>query len=195
MTLIVVTTAGCSRGRQRSDRQWDKIKVLETKVTILEQQTKLLTAENEELKKNNSALSGFDKNIRMEVLNRLDRVEIHSRSGLFDKDKDRTKEQLIVYLRPIDDTGDSFKAPGTVEIDLWNLSAQPSDARLGKWTVEQEQLKKLWSGSFMTSYYRLTFDLDKMPPESAEELTVKAKFTDYITGKSFNAQFSFEKNK
>lgn len=184
--LFITLITGCSKSTVNP--QWDKISALEKEKSQLEQQTKSLTAENAELKKLNKTLASLDKDVRSEALNRLDRIEIHNRSAIFTKDDNGPKEKLIVYIKPFDDVGDAYKASGSVEVELWNLDSDPTQAKVGKWTVEPQQLKKLWSSTFMTSYFRLTFDVDGKIPQTAENLTVKIKFTDYITGKTFNSQ-------
>ena len=40
----------------------------------------------------------------------------------------------------------------------------------------------------MTNYYRLTFDIAEIPAGQGQELTVKVRFVDYVTGKTLTAQ-------
>ncbi|MCK5000693.1 MAG: hypothetical protein KAS23_14215 [Anaerohalosphaera sp.] len=191
LLLIAAAVTGCSKSTVKP--QWEKISELQKKNSLLDQQTKELTEQMEELQKLNKTLASLDKEARSDALNRLDRIEIQNRSGLYDKDDNGTKEKLIVYIKPFDDTPDPFKAAGRVEVELWNLDAEPQQARIGKWTVEPQQLKKLWSATFMTGYFRLTFDLENQIKEPAQNLTIKVKFTDYITGKVLNTQKAIAK--
>ena len=191
--LFITLITGCSKSTVNP--QWEKISALEKEKSQLEQQTKSLTAENTELNKLNKTLTSLDKDARSEVLNRLNRIEIHDRSAIFTKDDNGKKEKLIVYIKPFDDVGDAYKASGSVEVELWNLDAEPAKAKIGNWSVPPEQLKKLWSSTFLTSYFRLTFDVDGKIPKTAESFTVKVKFTDYITGKTFKSQKAVSRNK
>jgi hypothetical protein len=148
-----------------------------------------LAAENKQLKEQLEALRGIDRPARIEALSTLNAIEITGRSGLYDKNKDKKNETLIVYLKPIDDMGDVIKEAGAVEIELWNLSVKNSqEALLKSWAIEPKELKKNWSGSLMTSYYKLQFDVNSVLTGKEKDLTLKAQFTDYLTGKVLKAQ-------
>ena len=95
---------------------------------------------------------------------------------------------LVVYLKTIDDMGDVIKSPGAVKIELWNLNAKPQEALLKSWQIEPKDLRKNWSGSLLTSYYKLQFDVSSILGKKEKELTLKVEFTDYLTGKIFKQQ-------
>ena len=147
-----------------------------------------LAAEIEQLKKQLEGLMGIDKQARIEAISTITSIEVTSRSNLYDKNNDKKKEKLVVYLRPIDDMGDVIKAAGAVEIQLWNLSAEPNEALLKSWKIEPKELRKTWSGSLLTSYYKLQFDVNDIPGGKEKDLTLKVQFTDYLTGKVLKAQ-------
>jgi hypothetical protein len=147
-----------------------------------------LAAENKQLKEQVATLMGIDKPARTEALSTITAIEITSRSGLYDTNKDNKKETLIVYLRPIDDMGDVIKAAGAIDVELWNLNAKPQEALLKSWAIEPKELKKNWSGSLMTCYYKLQFDVNSVLTGKEKDLTLKAQFTDYLTGKVLKGQ-------
>jgi len=194
ITIFVPITAallafacGCDSGAGTSLR--DQIETLSREKTSLETRVERLQRENEGLTTQVEQLSALGPEVRLEGLAELDRIEIRRRSGLYDKDKDGKKEKLIVYVRPYDKTADALKAPGQVLVQLWDLNAQEADqAILGQWEVAGAELKQLWAGTFMTDYYRLTFDVAELLTGDEGELTVKVTFTDYITGKVLHAQ-------
>ena len=70
---------------------------------------------------------------------------------------------------------------------MWELKEGAENPLLGKWHVGADELKRLWVGTFMTGYYRLVFDVDESISKKGE-LTLKAKFTDYLTGKVLTSQ-------
>ena len=184
--LVVCAACGCQEQSQTS--LWDQIKDLgEEKVTLREQNEKL-QSENEQLKGQVKTLSGLGPEVRLEAFAARKKIEIGKRSGLFDKDDDGIKEKLIVYVRPSDDTGDTVKIPGTITVQLWNLNNESDEAMLASWKLEPEEIKMLWAGTFMTNYYRLTFDIAEIPAGQGRELTVKVRFVDYVTGKNLTAQ-------
>jgi hypothetical protein len=98
------------------------------------------------------------------------------------------KKMLVVYLKTIDDMGDVVKAPGAVKIELWNLNAEPNEALLSSWQIEPKDLRKRWSGSLLTSYYKLQFDVNSILSKKEKDLTLKVEFTDYLTGKILKGQ-------
>jgi hypothetical protein len=148
-----------------------------------------VAAENKQLKEQLETLMGINKPARIAALSTINAIEITTRSGLYDKNKDKKNEMLIVYLRPIDDMGDVIKASGAVDIQLWDLGAKKSqEALLKSWAIEPNELKKNWSGSLMTSYYKFQFDVNSVLTGNEKDLTFKAQFTDYLTGKVLKSQ-------
>ena len=184
--LVVCAACGCQEQSQNS--LWDQVKTLgKEKVTLRGQNEKLQT-ENEQLKEQVETLSALGPEVRLEAFAAIKKVEIGKRSGLFDKDGDGVKEKLIVYVRPSDDTGDTVKIPGTITVQLWNLNNESDEAMLASWKFEPEEIKTLWASTFMTNYYRLTFDIAEILAGQEQELTVKVRFVDYVTGKILTAQ-------
>lgn len=147
-----------------------------------------LTEEITLLKKQLEGLMGINKQARTEALSTLSSVELTDRSDLYSKGEDKKKNTLIVFLKPIDDMGDVVKAAGAVEVELWNLNLPPENAMLEKWKIEPEELKKTWTSSLMSTYYKLQFDVGSILTGSEKELTLKVQFTDYLTGKIFKGQ-------
>jgi hypothetical protein len=84
--------------------------------------------------------------------------------------------------------GDVLKAAGAVKIELWNLNAKPAESLLSSWQIEPKELKKKWSGSLLTSYYKLPFDVNSILTDKEKELTLRVEFTDYLTGKILKEQ-------
>jgi len=180
-------TGGCENAgppRVVLDKQIDRLRQDKTQ---LQQQIEQAGAENEKLRERLQILSGLPAEVKGENLYRLQSIKISRYTNFYDKDKDGKKEQLIVYIQPIDEDGDIIKVAGAVDVQLWDLSKEQSQALLGQWHVGPDQLKKLWFTSLMT-HYKLTFDVADKVGEFKEPLTVKVTFTDYLTGKVFQEQ-------
>ena len=190
--LIVLTAIfilflwGCENNSQQS--LWTQIQQLGQEKTDLKLQVEQLEKENERLESQVATLSSLDREVRLEALSGLERIEISKRSGLYDKDKDGKVESLIVYVQPFDDTGDTIKIVGEVIVQLWDLNRESSKAQIAEWQIEPAQLKQLWAGTFMTSYYRLKFDVENLLTGNEKELMVKIAFTDYLTGRTLRTQ-------
>ena len=148
-----------------------------------ENQVQKLQAENDSLRRQIKTLSALGPEIRLEVISVLEKIKIRSRSGFYDKDRDGKKEVLKVYVQPIDSAGDKIKAPGSVRVQLWDVNADADAGLLKEWQVGPEELKQMWVGTFLTHYYRLSFDVSDMPGGRDRELKLKVSFTDYVTGK------------
>lgn len=186
--ICLLVFSGCEKKAAIKTEKQDK-PVL-SQVTIQQENIKI-KAENEQLKKQIETLIGIDKTARIDAISTVSAIELTGRSGLYNKNKDSNdvNETLIAYIKTIDDMGDVVKAPGQVKVELWDLNAKPADALLGSWAVEPAELKKKWSGSLMTSYYKLTFNVGAFPKDKKrQELTLKAEFVDYMSGKILKAQ-------
>jgi hypothetical protein len=187
--FCILLLAGCDKKAKLQTEKQTKPVLSQTN---FEKENLRIKAENEQLKSQLETLMGIDKPARINAVSVVRTIEVTSRSGIYKKDvKDSndTKETLVVYLKTIDDMGDIVKAPGEVKVELWNLNKKPADALVGSWLVKPEKLKKSWSGSLMTNYYKLTFDA---PPiltgKKRQELTLKVEFTDYMAGEILKAQ-------
>jgi hypothetical protein len=165
----------------------------------LKQENMDLAAKIETLRQQNQALqnqlittTGLPEDVRLENITTAEKIKIAKRTGFYDKDKDGTKETLIVYLQTIDSAGDAIKSPGIVTIELWNLNAPQQNAKILSRQITAEELKSLWVGTLMTSYYRLTLDAPENISPTTQQLTLKVNFIDYITGKNLNEQTTID---
>jgi len=190
--LIVFAFAllgGC--GGQSDEALWDQIHTLNEQRNELRSQVERLEAENRRLREENRTLLAIGPEEHRAAMDRLDRVAVRRRSGLYDKDNDGRAETLVIYLETIDSAQDRVKAPGEIEVTLWNLRSSAEQALLGRWTVSPEELKSLWSDSVLTHCYRLSFDAGDRLTGDEKELTVTVKFTDILTGKVLTDQYVF----
>ena len=183
---LAILLCGCGDTTEKS--LWNQVDDLGRQKISLKMQVETLEKENATLSEQVEILSAIDGQVRVDLLNTLEKVELSKRSGLFDKDDDGKIESLVVIVVPYDNAGDKIKAVGAVEIQLWDLNADAGDALLFERKITPEKLKKKWMGLVLTGYYHLKFDVGGLVKENAKELTVKVKFTDYLTGKVFRTQ-------
>jgi len=183
--FVLSPLAGCDNNNNRLTEQI---------VTLTEQKLELTRqlgeaqAANEQAKKQIQVLSGLSPGVRLENLYDLQKVKIGGYTNLYDRDKDGRYEELIVYLQPVDAEDDIVKATGTVEVQLWDLDRPADKALLAKWSVAPAELKKMWFATLITINFRLIFDVSKIVEKYDSPLTVKVKFTDYLSGKVFAEQ-------
>ncbi len=192
LALSFSCLAGCQDTKER-DSLVAQLEQLTQEKAALQQQLGQSEAQNTQLREQVQVLSGLPEEVKLENLRRLRSVKIGRYTGFYDKDHDGKKEKLIVYIQPLDEEGDKIKAAGDVDVQLWDLSKTDGGALMGQWHVTAGELKKLWFDTLLTINYRLTFDIPDallQQPDvlSAESLTVKTTFTDYLTGQTFSDQ-------
>ena len=187
---VLGVVGGCGNGdREDIERALtNRIEKLEDKKTELLTQLEQGRTKNKQLEKQVQVLSGLRAEVDIEDLYTLQRIKIHKYTGFYDKDEDGKKEKLIVYVQPIDKQGDIIKVPGSADVELWDLNKDAGQAKLGRWHVKQDELKKIWFTTLIKGNYRLMFDIAEKVDDFGEPLTVKVTFTDYLTGRVFKEQ-------
>ncbi len=188
---LLVFAAGCETPGTAGGRL-QQVQQLTAEKQRLQAELKKAEAQNQQLQKQVAVLSKLGGERRAERLNHIKEIRLGRYTNFYDEDKNGTAETLIVYLQPVDETGDVFKAAGTIEVQLWDLNRDEGKARLGQWTVGADELKKLWFATMLTINYRLTFDVSTVVQQPTEPLTVKVAFTEYLTGKIFSEQHVIE---
>ena len=185
--IFAAVTVGCQNTSKKISLKEQNDSLLAENERLVKKNDKL-QAETEQLTEQLRVVTELPRQARLDAIPALDKIEITSRSGLYDKDKDGNKETLIVYVRAVDDQGDAIKFPGSITIQLWDINAESDKALLRTWKRDPEEIKKLWSGTFMTSYYKLRFDVSELALGTNSQLTINAVFTDYLSGRVAKAQ-------
>ncbi len=187
----MLSTAGCNEN-DKVDPQAEKIAALEQQNADLSDEIAGEKARNKVLLKRVNTLSGIPEKADVEELYPLESVGVTKYTNFYDKDKDGVREVLIVYIEPVDADGDSVKAAGAVDVELWDLGKDASQAKVQQWRVEPVELRKHWYSTLMRKNYRLIFDTPQTLKDFDEPLTVRVTFTDYLTGKVYKKQHVIE---
>ena len=190
IVLFLFFLAGCRN--ETKDNTLSEIKKLKTENTFLAEQVEQSQKENEQLNKQIQALRNFGTSLNYGDIYNLQKINVTKYTNIYDNDGDGKKETLLVYFQPIDEYGDIIKASGLVEVQLWDLNMQAEKALLGQWKIEPAALKKLWFATLITANYRLSFNISGIVEKFDQPLTVKVKFTDYLSGKTFEEQRVFK---
>ena len=163
-----------ARDLERENAEWvEQLEECRMRTEQLKAQVRALSALPEEKRENFYALKS---------------VKITGLTNFYDKDEDGVREALVVYVKPIDQTGDIIKAAGTVHVQLWDLNKPTDQALLDEWQVQPAELQKLWFDTLVAASYRLVFNAALTAEVRAQPLTVKVTFADYLTGEIFTAQ-------
>ena len=188
---VIVIAAGCgdtNNGTPRRGAVSRQVEELRGQKAELERRLEQADKENEGLKKQMEALAGLPGDKKAESIYRLKALKIGRYTNLYDEDKNGTKETLIVYVQPIDETGDVIKAAGAVDVQLWDLNKPSTEALVSQWSVAPNELRKLWVDSIALTGYRLTYGAGGKVEKFDSPLTVKVTFTDYLSGRTFSEQ-------
>ncbi len=192
--LAAVFLAGCDVGSARMSPLEMRVRDLEREKARLAGQLEQAQIELEQRKNQTGAVAALPPG-RPQEFYRLSAVTIGRFTGFYDKNEDGKREKLVVYVQPVDRVGDAIKAAGTVSVQLWNLNNAEGQVLLGQWQVQAEELLKLWFNTLASTAYRLTFDPPLTPEILAQPLTVKATFTDALTGQVFIDQYVVQPKK
>jgi hypothetical protein len=126
-TVFVI---GCGAKRRARDAAARPAVAMEE--TGLRSKLEQVERENERLKKQNEMLSELPGEKRAGAVYKVQAVRIGNYTNIYKEEEDGEKEKLIVYVSPIDETGDAVKAAGEVKIQLWDLSKKENNAQLGQ---------------------------------------------------------------
>ena len=124
---------------------------------------------------------------RLELLFHVTAIKLGRYTGGLDVYGEGGDDGVRVYLRPVDRDGHALKAAGDVRIRLFDLAAKPAESLLGEYEFPVEAAAKQWQAGFITYHYRFDCRWKSRRPKNPE-VTVRASFTDYLTGKTFTAQ-------
>jgi hypothetical protein len=189
LSFVFGCGGGDSSGSIKASQQIQK---LTAEKTDLQNQLDSAKAQNAQTLKQAEMLAQLPGEKRADALYHIKAIKIGKFTNFYDEDKTPLvsgKKKLVVYVEPIDDTGDTVKAGGAVEIQLWNLNKKENEARLGQWQIEPNELKTRWLSGMLSSGYRFSFDAAAIVSKFDEPLTVKVNFTDYLSGGTFTEQF------
>jgi hypothetical protein len=186
--LAAILLAGCGIGSARMTPTELRVRNLEREKAHLIGQLEQAQTELEQMKNQTQALAVLPPG-RQKDFYTLSAVTIGRFTGFYDKNENGKRDKLVVYVQPVDQAGDAIKAAGTVSVQLWNLNDPGGQVLLSQWQVPSEELFKLWFNTLASTAYRLTLDVALTPELLAQSLTVKATFTDALTGQVFIDQY------
>ena len=187
--LLLLASAGCEpAGDKRLRTLQQKADALEVENDRLQRQLLEGDATLDDCRTQVEVLQALGPR-RLEKLFVVDRIELASRTGGADYDDVPGDDGITVYLRPLDADGHVLKAAGEITIELLDTNRPGQPRSLGLYVHnDPEQLRKLWYGAFLTNHYTIKcpWQPDVGPPTN-REVTVKATFYDFVTGKRFTA--------
>ncbi len=124
---------------------------------------------------------------RLEKLYYVTAIQIDRLSGGANYDDKPGDDGVTVHLSPVDQDGHVIKAAGEIRIQLFDLSNPDGQHLLGEYRLDVDHARKAWYGRLMTNHYTIKCPWRTGPP-AHEEITIRAEFLDYLTGKTFTDQ-------
>jgi hypothetical protein len=182
--LAAAAAAGCQPPSSDED--------LRVQLQDLRHQNAKLTAEAQKLRE---ALAERDRQVqtlqglgeaRLELLFHVTSIQLGRYTAAADFDGKPGDDGVRVYLSPLDTHNHPLKAAGSVKIQLFDLSRTENNL-LAEHFFPVEKISQHWFGAFLSYHYRFDCRWTAGPPKQ-DEVTVRAVFTDYLTGKQFTTQ-------
>jgi len=143
--------------------------------------------ENEALRKQLARLQGFGSE-RLANLVCVERIQFGRYTLAFDEDKDGWDDGVNVYLQLRDNEGDKIKAAGQVDIELWDLAAEQGKRLLLQRRYGLAELREYWLSGVLADHYKFKLPWSESSTPGHGELTVKLRFDEALTGRSFEIQ-------
>ena len=184
----LIGAAGCDgAGTNERFRQLDgQIRSLTDQVDKLTQDAAVKDALIDAQQKQITTLQGLG-NKRLEKLYHVTAVQLDRLTGGDDYDGKPGDDGVTVYLQPVDQDGHVIKAAGGIRIELFDLANPNGQLRIGEYRLDVDHARKAWHGRLMTHHYTIKCPWRIGPPKH-DEITVRAEFTDYLTGKTYRGQ-------
>jgi len=181
---MLLGLAGCaSKDRQSTQLEWQsqqlQQQLVKSQQTIAEKQI-IINQQNQQI----ATLSALGPE-RLKVLFTVEKIELGRYTGGTNLDDQPGDDGVRVYVIPQDQEGRTITAAGAIEVGVYDLG-QEDQPLLGSYSFEPAEAKKLWQAGALADHYNITCPWQKSPP-SGNEVTIRVKFTDYLTGKVLTA--------
>ena len=122
---------------------------------------------------------------RLEVLFRVERIKLGRYTGGTNLDNQPGDDGVRIYIIPQDEAGRTATAAGSIEVDVFDLTDK-SQPLLMSYSLSPTEAKQYWHSGGLANHYSITCPWrDALP--SGNEITIRVKFIDYLTGQTFTA--------
>lgn len=118
------------------------------------------------------------------------KIELDKLTGGYEEPGQAGDAGVVAYVMPIDADGDVVKVAGSIVMDVFDLANPPEQHLVAHAELDVDNTRKAWHGRLFAHHFTVKCPWpppNRKPPEH-RDLTVRVKFTDYLTGKTFMAQ-------
>lgn len=107
---------------------------------------------------------------------RISSIEINTLfSGGLDRDAEHGDELLTILVVPTDESGETLRASGILEIDAVDFAAPAGEQQIGHWKFDRDRTRKLWHAGLIGRGLQVTVPWQQAPV--SESVTIHARLT------------------
>lgn len=129
--------------------------------------------------------------VRAEKLIAPVRLQFAPLTGGHDYDEKPGDDGITVYLQPVDADGHVIKAAGTITVQLFDLAAPEGQQKLLEKHLDADAARQAWYGRLLTRHFTVPCPWADGRVPTHREITVRATFTDFLTGTPLTCQDVF----
>jgi hypothetical protein len=172
---VCLVLAGCRNHRDLTEAE---LRTRERDLYTLRDELSKSEAFNESLRREVSALRGIPPSHvgpgAAPQSYAVTTVTLGRQTGGYDADEAPGDEALQVIIEPKDPDGHTIKAPGTVEVQAFEITREGLKVPLSTWHVSADQLRRSWRSGLLSTGYSLILPWQVWP--STEKLRVVVHF-------------------
>jgi hypothetical protein len=183
--LALLVVAGCPQAQTTAASR----ELIEARDSLRQARQAELAMRDELARKDEqiAALQRLGPQKRLERLFTVNRIRLGPYCSGVDMDGKPGDDGVKAYIEPLDARGSAIKAAGEVSIQLYDLAAPPAETLIAACRFSPEDLANKWTTGLLSQHFSLECSWGKNVPAHSQ-LTLRAVFTDYLTGRSFSDQ-------
>lgn len=183
-SILLIVSVGCTNKDARLLEAQDQNRQLSQQ---LRQSQQTIEAKQDQISRQSEQIENLTDlgPKRMDVLFTVDRIKLGRYSGGTSLDDMPGDDGVKVYIIPQDDAGRTVTAAGSIEVNVFDL-AEKDAPLLMSYSFSAEKVRKHWHSGGLANHYAITCPWKDALP-SGNEITIRVKFVDYLTGQTFTA--------
>jgi hypothetical protein len=185
LVVVCVSVSGCHRGARRTTEVLEtRIRNQEETIASLRRNATTLKAERDIARREADAIRSTiekpDHPVMLaehaETQLRVSTISISKLlSGGLDRDSEHGDELLNLLVVPTDESGETLRASGILEINAVDFAAPAGQQQIGHWKYDRNQTRDLWHAGLIGKGIQVTVPWQKIP--GSKTVTVHARLT------------------
>ena len=185
LVVVSVALSGCRGAARRSEVLETRIRNQQETIASLRRDATTLESELDIARREADAIratlnSKPEQRVMLaehaEIQLRVSKISISRLlSGGLDRDDQHGDELLTVVVVPADESGETMRVSGELEVDAVDFAAPAGEQQIGHWKFDRNQTRDLWHAGLIGRGIQVTVPWQKMPRSGA--VTVHARLT------------------